>query len=56
MRVVRRAKQRGGFRHDPFQRRGELWTDREVRVVVGGDVNFVRRIRRQRNRQKIFAG
>ena len=56
MRVVRRAKQRDGFRHDAFQRRCQLRTDRQIRVVVGSNVNLVRRIRRQRNHQKVFAG
>src|SRR5438105_7087533 len=55
MRVMRRAEKRDSFRDNSLERRYQLGTDRQVRVVVRGNVNLVRRIRCERNHEKIFA-
>src|SRR5438552_15290352 len=55
MRVMRRAEKRDSFRDNSLERRYQLGTDRQVRVVARGNVNLVRRIRCERNHDKIFA-
>src|SRR2546423_14738052 len=55
MRVVRRAEKRNSFRDNSLERGDELGTDRQVRVVVCGNVNLVRRIRCEWDDEKVFA-